>query len=116
MPQIPDIDDNELWITETTVMEHYGEKKQAQVVDTDIRLYSSDRELSECPALYWHDNDCHFIVIKAGKKPYRTQFFYRGHEQYGTGIDEYDDLAQCVVSILQTQADHERTSKENTAS
>jgi hypothetical protein len=25
---------------------------------------------------------------------------------YGTGIEEYDDLSECVVSLLQVQADH----------
>jgi hypothetical protein len=113
MPKIADINDNELWITETTLMERYGKKKDVQVVDTDIRLYSSDRELTECPAMYWQDNDCHFIVVKAGEKRYCAQFFYRGHEQYGTGVDEYDDLAQCVVSILQIQTDHERAAQES---
>ena len=113
MSKIPDINDNELWITETTLRERYGEKKDIQVVDTDIRLYSSDRELTECPAIYWQDKDCHLIVVKAGEKRYRAQYFYRGHEQFGTGVDEYDDLAQCVVSILQTQADHERAAQES---
>ena len=97
-------------------MERYGEKKDIQVVDTDIRIYSSDRETTESPALYWQDNNCHFIVVKAGEKRYRAQFFYRGHEQYGTGVDEYDDLAQCVVSILQTQADHEIMARESAES
>ncbi len=113
MSKIPDINDNELWITETTLQERYDEKKDIQVVDTDIRMFSSDRELTECPAIYWQDKDCHFVVVKAGEKRYRAQFFYRGHEQYGTGVDEYDNLAQCVVSILQTQADHDRKAAES---
>ena len=58
MPQIADINDNEFWITETTLMERYGKKRDIQVVDTDIRLYSYE--------------------------------------------DENDELAPCVVSILQT--------------
>jgi len=44
MSKIPDINDNELWITGTTLQERYGEKKEIQVVDTDTRIYSSDRE------------------------------------------------------------------------
>ncbi len=35
----------------------------------------------------------------------RCQFFYRRRQMYGTGIPEYDDLAECVVSLLQVQAD-----------
>jgi hypothetical protein len=108
MPRIPDITENEMWIVETTLRERYGKDKDLQVVDTDIRLHSSDRELTECPAFYWEDNQCHFIVVKTGEKRYRCQFFFRVHQQYGTGVDEYDDLAQCLVSLLQAQADHVR--------
>jgi hypothetical protein len=25
---------------------------------------------------------------------------------YGTGVEEYDDLSECMVSLLQVQADH----------
>jgi hypothetical protein len=107
MSRVSDITDTEMWILETTLRERYGTRKEYQVVDTDIRLNSSDRELTECPALYWEHEDCHFIIIKTGDKRYRAQFFYRGHEQFGTGISEYDDLSECVVSLLQTQADHE---------
>lgn len=107
MSRIPDINNNELWIAETTLTERYSEKKDLQVVDAEIRLYTTDKELTECPALYWEDNNCHFIITKAGEGCYRSQFFYRVHEQYGTGTDEFDNLAQCIVMTLQTQADHE---------
>ena len=80
MPRIPDINDNELWIAETTLQERYGEKKDIQTVDTEVRVNSSDRELTECPALYWED----------------------------------DDLTQCVISVLQTQADHDHKLKDST--
>jgi len=41
------------------------------------------------------------------RRRYRCQFFYRGYQQYGTGVHEYDDLSECMVSLLQAQADHE---------
>jgi hypothetical protein len=25
---------------------------------------------------------------------------------YGTGVEEYDDLSECAVTLLQVQADH----------
>ena len=100
MPRIPDITDNEIWLVETTLMERYGEKKEVQIVDTEIRLHTSDRELTECPAFYWQDKDCHFIIVKAGDNHYRAQFFYRLHEQFGTSKDQFDDLATCIVTLL----------------
>lgn len=106
MSRISDITDNEKWILESTLRERYGAPKEYQVVDIEVRLHSSDRELTECPGMYWEDKDCHFIVVKTGDRRYRAQFFYRVHQQYGTGIHEYDDLTECIVSLLQTQADH----------
>ena len=106
MAKIPDINDNELWIVKTTLMERYGEKKEVQIVDAEARLFSSDQETTECPGIYWHDNDCNFLIAKTGEGRYRAQFFYRAHEHYGCGTDEYDDLAICIVSLLQTQAGH----------
>ena len=38
---------------------------------------------------------------------YRSQFFYSVFEQFGTGRD-FDDIAECVVTTLRLQADHEK--------
>ncbi len=107
MPEIPDITDSEHWIIETTLTERYGRKVEIQLADAEIRLMPSDRELTSCPVIVWEDLDgCHFIIFKTGSRKYRCQFFYRGYQQYGTGVHEYDDLTECVVSLLQAQADH----------
>jgi len=45
-------------------------------------------------------------VFKTGDHNYRSQFYYRVHQMFGTGIEEYDDLSECVVTLLQVQADH----------
>jgi hypothetical protein len=44
--------------------------------------------------------------FKAGNLNYRCQFFCRVHQQYGTGVNEYDDPTECIASLLQVQADH----------
>jgi hypothetical protein len=46
------------------------------------------------------------VVVKTGDRNYRCQFFYRIHQMYGTGVEEYDDLTECMVTLLQVQADH----------
>jgi hypothetical protein len=63
--------------------------------------------MTECPALFWQDGKANFVVIKVGEGHYRSQFYYRVHQQYGTGIEEYDDLTECIITLLQVQADHE---------
>ncbi len=48
------------------------------------------------------------MVVKAGDTEYRCQFFYRGHEQFGTGREVYEKIGECVTDLLQVQADHEK--------
>jgi hypothetical protein len=105
MPQVADITDSEQWIVRTALRERYGREVPLQIADSDIRLRPSDRELTSCPVFYWEDGDCHFVVFKSGDRKYRCQFYYRLYQQMGTGIPEYDDLTECVVSLLQVQAD-----------
>jgi len=107
MAEIPDISDTERWILETTLKERYGHEPKLRLADAEIRLSPSDRELTHCPVVFWYDGQgCNFVVFKTGSRSYRCQFFYRGYQQYGTGVQEYDDLSECVVSLLQAQADH----------
>ena len=107
MADIPDITDSERWIIETTLKERYGRNMEIQLADAETRLSPSDRELTSCPVVYWNDGEgCNFVIVKTGDRKYRAQFFYRGYQQYGTGVHEYDDLTECIVSLLQAQADH----------
>jgi hypothetical protein len=41
-------------------------------------------------------------------KRFRAQFYYGEAEQFGVGKDEFDELGDCVVTLLQVQSDHER--------
>ncbi len=109
MSGIPDISDSELWIIKSTLEERYGSPVEVQLAETEMRLDKSKTELVPCPTVYWEADNCHFVVIKTGDRNYRCQFFYRIHQMYGTGVDEYDDLTECVVSLLQVQADHHAT-------
>lgn len=106
MTQIPDITENETWIIQTTLTERYGQPLELQIGDAEIRLSRSDRELSACPVWYWSWEDCHFVIFKTGVKRYRCQFFYKPYQQFGTSTYEYQDITECVVSVLQAQADH----------
>ena len=45
--------------------------------------------------------------LKVGEKSYRNQFFYTAREQFGTGREEYDEVGDCVITLLRLQADHE---------
>jgi hypothetical protein len=106
MSGIPDISASELWIIGSTLTERYGEGPEIQLAETEMRLDRGKTELVSCPTVYWEHGDCHFVVVKTGDRNYRCQFFYRLYQMYGTGVDEYDDLTECIVSLLQVLADH----------
>jgi len=108
MSTIPDISDTEKWSVRSTLDERWGKDKvELHIVDVEARLSPADRELTECPALYWEQGECHFVIIKTDQSRYRTQFYYGNREQFGTSIPEYDNLSECVLSLLRLQADHE---------
>jgi hypothetical protein len=107
MQEVPDISESETWVIRTTLQERYKEPIELQIADAEIRLRPSDRDVASCPVWYWEKNGCHFVMFKTGTRKYRSQFFYRPYQQYGTGVQEYTDIAECVVSLLQAQADHE---------
>lgn len=107
MPEVADITENEIWVVKSTLRERYDFDVELQIADSEIRLRPSDRTLTECPVFYWEVGGCHFVIFKTGDSRYRCQFYYRLYQQVGTGIPEYDNLAECVVSLLQVQADHE---------
>ena len=106
MSQIADFSESELWVIRTTLAERYNETVQTQLADAELRLDPYSSELTSCPGAYWERDGCHFVVFKTGEHRYRCQFYYRIHQMFGTGIEEFDDLSECVVTLLQVQADH----------
>ncbi|HFD80546.1 MAG TPA: hypothetical protein ENK05_09185 [Gammaproteobacteria bacterium] len=107
MGEIPDFTESELWLINSTLEERYGAPCEIQLAESELRLDRGKTELTPCPTVYWEAGDCHFVIAKTGDRRYRCQFFYRIHQMYGTGVEEYDDLTECVVTLLQVQADHQ---------
>jgi hypothetical protein len=117
MSAIPDITDTEIHTVRSILDERWSKDKvDLHVVDVEARLSPADRELTECPALYWEQGQCHFVIIKTDDSRYRTQFYYGNREQFGTGIPEYDNVGDCALSLLRLQADHESTRHEDNES
>ena len=107
MSDITDFTENEMWTIGTTLKERYGEPVPPELADSELRLDPLSPELTLCPTAFWKHNGCHLLVCKTGETRYRCQFYYGGHEMYGTGVEEFDDLAECMVTLLQVQAEHE---------
>jgi len=107
MSQIPDFSPEEVKVVNDTLSERYSSKVEAQQVDVELRLTPDDSQVTECPAMYWEQGDCHFVLAKTGDSQFFSQFFYDKKEQFGTGHQSYNDILDCLVTTLRVQADHE---------
>jgi len=113
MATIPEFTDSELWLVRETLEERYRKPVTPDSAEAELRLDPFSSELTLCPTLFWQDDaGANFAIFKVGERRYRSMFYYNIREQYGTGVDEYDDLTECVVTLLQVQADHEAKKTE----
>ena len=106
---IPDFTDTEWQLANGILLERYGHLVSLQAADVELQLDPASATLSTCPALYWNELGAEFIVSKVAGQAYRCQFFYSANEQFGTGRDVYDNLGDCLTTLLQVQADHHAT-------
>jgi hypothetical protein len=102
----------EVNLAKETIEERYQQPIDVEMADVELRLDPSSNELSYRPALYWEARDCHFVIIKVARGQFRNQFYFRGSEQSGTGVEEFDDIRKCAKTLLQIQADHETNRQE----
>ncbi len=105
--RIPDFSDADRWVVETALKERFGKRVAIEPADSELRLDPASKEVTVCPTLYWEERGVEFVIFKVAADRYRSQFYYSIGEQYGTGRD-FDDLAECVVTTLRLQADHEK--------
>lgn len=106
---IPDFTDTEFQLANQILLERYGKIVPLQRVDVDLQLRPEPEPPSPCPALYWSALGAEFIVAKTADQRYRCQFFYSANEMFGTGRDVYDNLGDCMTTLLRLQADHHST-------
>ena len=107
MSTIPDFNSSELWIIRTTLKERYGWEIELQLADSEVKFEPSALDTIQCPTAYREAESVSFVILKTAPERYRCQFFYSEEEQYGTGIQEYDNISECATTLLQVQADHE---------
>lgn len=107
---IPDFTLAEQELVAGLLLRRYSRSVPLQLADSELRLDAGSAELTLCHTLYWSERGAQFAVCKVAAARYRCQFFYSESEQYGTGRTEYNDLENCVTTLLQVQSDHERQS------
>ncbi len=102
---IPAFVASDLALAHACLKERFGREIEVQEVETEIRLSSGDRELALCPALYWKEDGCAFVLSRTGAAAYRAMFFYSVKDRFGTGQEEYDNLGDCMITLLKVQED-----------
>lgn len=105
---IPDFTASERQLTEQTLRERYGKAVPIQAAEAELQLDPLAETVSTCPTLYWQERGANFVVFKIADKRYRAQFYYGEAEQFGVGKDEFVELGDCLITLLQVQSDHER--------
>lgn len=105
---VPDFNSAERWVIESALKERYGHIVEIELADSELKLDPGAPVITACPTVFWSERGCNFLIFKTGEDRYRSQFFYTDEEHYGTGRDEYDELAECVGLLLKLQADHEK--------
>jgi len=74
---IPDFSDSELWLIRQTLEERYGEPREIELADAEVRINAEERELTQCPVVVWRDDasDVTFVIFKLGDDGFRPLFF-----------------------------------------
>ena len=106
---LPDFTDNEYQLVNQILLERYNRIVPLQAVEVELLLKPEDKMPTPCPALYWSELGAEFVVAKMGDQRFRSQFFYSPSEIFGTGRDVYDNLGDCMTTLLKLQADHHGT-------
>ena len=108
MDSIPNFTPADIETVQQLVHQRYRETIEIQLADSELMQNPNREQRVDCPTLFWHVHGANFAVIRSGLNQFRCQFFYTPHDQHGTGRKEYDSLEQCVTTLLQVQANHER--------
>ncbi len=96
---------SEIDATKKIVDERWKDKNiTVHLADIDYAK-EGDETSQPYPALVWEDKNTTFIVLKMGMLVYKSFFYYLKNKRYDTGVLEYNDLQECVTSLMQSQAD-----------
>ncbi|MDP2751485.1 MAG: hypothetical protein Q8O31_02610 [Rhodocyclaceae bacterium] len=100
--------DSEMSLVNQTLLERYGHAVPVDTAEAEIEEVPGSGEVDDCPVVYWKERGAHFVVFKLSDNRFRAQFFYNETTQFGTGKTGFDNLGDCLITLLQVQSDHER--------
>ena len=100
-----DFTESEIQIARELVDNRWREDKK-DIHLADIEFTKKDEEQATAyPALVWEDKSSTFVILKLGAFAYKSFFYFGMDKRFDTGVDEYNDLNECVDVLLKSQAD-----------
>ena len=85
--------------------ERYKSPIEIHLADCEVQPDKELDERVECPAIFWSDLNCNFVLIEMADDEFKGFFFYQPDEHFASTQQPYSDAANCVIAILQSQAD-----------
>ncbi len=105
MNKIADFTQSEINIAKKLVDNRWRDQPiEIHLADIEIQPKDSDSAIPH-PALVWEDKNSTFVVLKLDSFKYKSFFYFGLDKRFDTGIDEYNDLNECVDHLLKAQAD-----------
>ena len=111
----PDFTDREWQLVHELLGQRYGARVELDPIEVDVAS-TPDAEAACCPGLHWSARGAHFVVVRTAEAAWRGQFFYDDETLLGPGERVFDDLGDCVTTLLRLQADDERQRAGGSAS
>jgi len=100
---------HELALIKTTLRERYDRDIPFETAEAEICLNPDQQEnLSLCEVVTWSTEETGFVIFKITTQRFRAQFFTSDNKQYGVGKQEFDNLGDCLITLLQIQSDFVR--------
>jgi len=106
-----DYTENELETIRRVLRHRYKQDIEIHLADCEIQPDRETIRTVERPAVFWNAMDCNFIVVKMDSNLFQGRFFYTPDEHFGDNQHSYTDAENCVIALLQNQADQVREDK-----
>ncbi len=85
--------------------ERYKSHIEIHLADCEVQPGKDSDERVERPAIFWNALDCNFVLIKMADDEFQGFLFYQPDEHFASAQQTYSNAVNCVIAILQTQAD-----------
>ncbi len=99
-----DYTDNELEVIRKTLKKQFSSEVEVHLADCEIHPDANTKQVEDRPAVYWHVDNCNFIVVKLESEQFQGRYFYTADDDSGEGLQQYTSVENCVIALLESQA------------